>query len=67
MHDLSIAYDARNDIVTIEGVKYSGVLFREFSASGLPVGVPFEITKRVDGVVTIRRIAHDNTGMSDNA
>jgi hypothetical protein len=44
---LKINHDEENDVVTIEGVKYSGDLFRSFAAGGLPVGTTFRIVARV--------------------
>jgi hypothetical protein len=51
---LSFSYDIERDVLTIEGLQYSGDLFREFSV-GLQLNTPFEIVKR-DNVITIHRI-----------
>lgn len=46
-------YDPYQDVFTIEGVKYTGIIFDNFT-SLLPLGVPFVIEKRGDGYITIR-------------
>jgi hypothetical protein len=48
---LAIAYDATTDVVTIEGIRYAGELFR-----GIGIGPTerwFKIVKREDGLVTL--------------
>ena len=45
-----------DDIIEIEGVKYSHAFFKTFSQNGLPVGYPFRIVERNDGAVTIEAI-----------
>ena len=47
--------DGRGDILTIEGFRYSGELFRLWAGKGiLRLGEPFRIIKREDGVITIQ-------------
>lgn len=54
---LNFAYDADRDVLTVEGVAYSGDLFRAWAAYGLVVNTPFVITRRRDdGAVTIERL-----------
>jgi hypothetical protein len=48
MQPITQEYDASTDILTIEGVKYSGELFRQF-AKEMPIGAPFRIVKRENG------------------
>lgn len=52
---LAVEYDAWGDVLTIEGVKYAGELFRDLSGLGA-VGDCFQIVKRDNGVVTLRSI-----------
>jgi len=52
---IGIEYDALTDTLTIEGVKYSGELFRQF-AQAMPIGTPFRIVKRENGEVTVERL-----------
>ena len=49
---LDFSYDESNDILTVEGLKFSGDLFRRFSSS-LPLGQPFMLLGRDGGVITI--------------
>lgn len=56
MSKLHFEYDDGRDILTIEAVAYSGVLFRTLGNDGPPVGTIVEITDRKDGVVTLTRI-----------
>jgi hypothetical protein len=51
---LAIDYDRDNDIVIIEGVKYSGALFRAFAFA--EVGSILRIEQRKDGLVTVSRL-----------
>ncbi len=55
---LSFAYDPEHDILTVEGVRYSGALFREWSKHGMEVGQLFMLQARSeDGqMFTIQRI-----------
>ena len=49
----NIKYDAVYDIYTIQGMKFSGEIFRHFRQS---IGEKFEIVDTDDGTVTLRRI-----------
>lgn len=51
---LAYDYDQRNDILTIEGMKYAGDVFR--SMGFVPVGAVFRVEGRKDGVITLKRI-----------
>lgn len=51
---LKIENDEAADIVTIEGMKYSGDLFRSFALGGIAVGVTFSIMNRDEGKLTIQ-------------
>lgn len=53
MTTLQFDYDKENDILTVEGIRYSGVLFRQLGET-LPVGNAFVIEARADGVLCIR-------------
>jgi hypothetical protein len=59
---LSFSYDLVMDILTVEGVKYSGDLFRQLAGKEtntvalLPLNRPFEIEKREDGVIWLHRL-----------
>lgn len=48
---ISFAHDFDRDIVTVEGIRYSGIFFRELSIA--PIGSLLEIHGRDDGVLTI--------------
>lgn len=50
---LNIEYDPDFDIVTIEGIKYTGALFRELGGL-LPIEKTFRILMRKDGVLTLQ-------------
>lgn len=49
-------YDWQRDIHTIYGVKYAGCVFRKWAKDGLPIGRPFVIEQRTNGVVTIKTL-----------
>lgn len=49
---LKIAYDERNDILEVEGIKYSGHVFRYFGLGTVP-GSWIRIIKREDGVAVV--------------
>lgn len=53
---LKIEHDKLMDLVTIEGINYSGHLFREWGTKGMPEGTHFKLHKREDGVLTLERI-----------
>lgn len=48
---LDISYDTRTDILMIDGVRYSGSLFRNLGFG--PTGKPLLVTRKEDGVVTL--------------
>jgi hypothetical protein len=55
---LEFSYDFERDVMTIEGIQYSGDLFRCF---GIRTTAPHElmrIVKREDGVLTVQTV-HD--------
>jgi hypothetical protein len=52
---LNFEYDPDRDVLTIEGIKYSGHLFRGFGLE-TPVGQPVEIVRREDGNVVLRAV-----------
>lgn len=52
---LRFDYDAFTDILTIEGVKYSGELFRALGVDGLATDCWFRIVSREDGILSIAR------------
>lgn len=54
MSALQFEYDIVDDVLTIEGVRYSGELFRGLGA--LDVGGLFQIQDRKDGVLTLYEI-----------
>lgn len=57
---LRFDYNLVEDVMVIEGIRYSGDLFREFSENGMPTNTLFKIEKREkDGVLIVRRM--DNT------
>jgi len=52
MSKLNFNYDPDIDVMTIEGVKYHGDLFRSFSENGLELNQPFKIVQRdKDGTI----------------
>lgn len=63
MAELSFSYDANKDLVTVEGMKYSGDFFRNYARENyLPTGILFTITKRGDGVVWIKQFPRSSNG-----
>ena len=44
------------EVIEIEGVKYSHAFFKTLSQNGLPIGYPFRIVERNEGIVTIEAI-----------
>ena len=51
---LAYQYDQDTDVITIEGVKYAGEVFRTLSFA--PIGTKLQIEGREGGTVTVRRI-----------
>lgn len=50
---LRFEYDEATDIITIEGARYAGRLFRELGEEGMKPGSLFRLLRRDDGVITI--------------
>lgn len=53
-NELNLNYDQANDVLTIEGIRYSGNLFRELGFA--PIDTCLKIVSRHDGVVTVTKI-----------
>jgi hypothetical protein len=53
MATLEHSYDPDKDQITIEGIHYSGSMFRDLG--GFPIGEVIEIVEREDGVLTVKR------------
>jgi len=53
---LEFSYNPDLDILTIEGMRYSGDLFRAFADDGLRFNTPFKIIKRDNAVVTLELV-----------
>lgn len=51
---LAYQYDEDTDVLTVEGIKYAGSVFRAFGIA--PIGTTFKIVERKDGIVTVRRV-----------
>lgn len=47
---LQFSYDLYRDVITIEGVEYSGDLFRELAAAGAEWGKPFKARRGLHGI-----------------
>ncbi len=52
---LEIEYDQEGDILTVEGIKYSGSIFRNMG-SAFAIGETFMFLNRENGVVTVTKI-----------
>lgn len=61
---MRIKYDDFNDVLTIEGVRYSGELFRALSQKGFETGQRFMYVRYPDGTFSIEKVKHrqDNRG-----
>ncbi len=59
MKELKFDYDGTLDIITIEGICYSGNLFRQLGGI-LPTDQAFCITARKDGVITLSKVEPEN-------
>ena len=59
---MAIQIESNNikSIITIEGIKYSHDLFREWGAGGMEVGQLFRIYSRSDGCLAIERVEENN-------
>lgn len=53
---LNFSYNESRDILITEGIPFSGDFFRAWAEGGLNLYEPFQIIKRADGVVTVRRL-----------
>lgn len=49
---LQFAYDGIEDVLTVEGIQYSGEMFRQLGGA-FPIGVPLTIVARKDGVLAV--------------
>lgn len=55
LSSLDVSYDPCDDVLTVEGVRYAGALFRDF-ASLLPLMVPFMLLRRENETIVIQRL-----------
>lgn len=62
MKNLNIEYDKQQDIVTIEGVRYAGGLFRHLGVHGVAVGTVLKIMRREDGEIFLQEIIQEGKG-----
>jgi hypothetical protein len=53
---LSSHYDEKDDVLVINGIRYSSDVFRQFGGM-LPVGAEFKLMNREDGVLTIQNLS----------
>ena len=53
---LAFSYDREHDVLTIEGMRYTGTLFRVFAEGGLAIGKALQIIHRQDGILTIKEL-----------
>lgn len=51
---LSFSYDEERDVLTVEGIQYSGALFRALGVQGLTKGSVLQILGREDGLLTVK-------------
>ena len=56
---LRFSYNPETDVMEIEGMRYTGSLFRSFAAGGLALETPMKIVKRDNGVITLQTIAEE--------
>jgi hypothetical protein len=54
--ELDFYYDTMTDMLTIEGIRYNGEIFRQWSEHGAPIGTKLEIIARENGVITFKKI-----------
>lgn len=62
---LDASYDEEGDTLMIEGVLYSGDLFRAWANSGIPLYEPFMIVAREGRGFTLRKVPHSGTFVCD--
>ena len=60
MATLDYSYNKKKDVLTVEGVQYSGDFFRAMSKAGIALNEPFKIVRRDDDTITIERIRDAN-------
>jgi hypothetical protein len=65
MKALDYNYDALKDVITIEGINYSGEIFRLW-AKELPLGVWFKIIRRDNGKITIEHSRHPESVVTND-
>lgn len=51
---LEVSYDRESDILTVNGMRYSGAVFRAYALC--PVGTAVQFIERADGCITLRKI-----------
>lgn len=61
---LKFSYDEQADVLMIEGMRYSGQLFRAFAEGGLELGSVFQVESRDGGVLCIKRLDQPQIGRS---
>lgn len=52
--NLNFEYDAARDVLTVEGLQFAGVFFRQFNS--VPLGAPIKILSREDGVLIVAQM-----------
>lgn len=55
---LRVHYDEGDDVLTVEGVPYSGAIFRAWSVNGFPTGTVFRVLERSMGGVLVVEELH---------
>lgn len=53
---LKFEYDGDRDRLTVEGIAYSGEIFRQWSKRGMPTGALFEFVRSDSGGFSLRQI-----------
>jgi hypothetical protein len=56
MKDISIIDNWGEQYIEINGIKYSYDLFEEWGINGMPEGTKFELVKRENGKMIIKRL-----------
>lgn len=61
MNKLDFSYDPDTDVLTVEGIQFSGIFFRRLAGTDpgpqlLSEGDSFQIVKRQDGALTVQKI-----------
>lgn len=62
---LSFSYDAPTDILTVEGLEFSGQFFRALAERGVPIGSVVRIEDRLDGVLWVNDLTDRIVPMLD--